>query len=85
MTMRRFLTIRIQPDNERTLIRAFVEGEPVNAVAMDHALAVPGTDQVTLALPVGQYRLIREWNDGQSDVIAQLEVLKTNHAGNSAH
>lgn len=73
MTMRRFLTINIQPDNERTLIRAFVEGEPANAVAMDHMLALPNADQVTLALPVGQYRLIREWNDGRDVHIGLLD------------
>lgn len=74
MLDRRIVAIQLDPEAERTLVRAFVEGEPPNAVSMDQILVPPTVDRAILAVPVGRYRLIREWEDERTVHLGTLEI-----------
>lgn len=58
--------VTFTPMDERTLIRAFVQGEPGDAIPMDQILVPAGADSVTLMLPPGAYRLVRRTGDGET-------------------
>ncbi len=65
MLGRRSYQLRLAADEERSLVRAFGERDPPNAVAVDQMLVPPAQDRVVLALSPGRYRLLREWDDGR--------------------
>jgi hypothetical protein len=52
--------VALAPLDERSLVRAFVAGDPDKAIAMDQMLVPAGADGVTLMLPAGNYRLVRQ-------------------------
>ncbi|HEY6816637.1 MAG TPA: hypothetical protein VI168_13950, partial [Croceibacterium sp.] len=52
--------VALAPLEARSLVRAFVAGEPAGAIAMDQMLVGPKAEAVTLMLPVGDYRLVRQ-------------------------
>lgn len=66
MLGRRGYQLGLAVDEERSLVRAFDERDPPNAVAVDQMLVPPMQDRVVLSLPPGRYRLSREWNDGRA-------------------
>lgn len=56
--------VMLEPLGERSLVRAFVAGEPVRTIAMDQILVAPDTASVTLMLPAGDYRRVRQTEAG---------------------
>ncbi|MFB9068365.1 hypothetical protein [Pseudofulvimonas gallinarii] len=71
---RAFLSLRLQPAAQQTLVRIFVRDEADDAVAIDHVLAPPESDRVTVALPKGHYRAVREWPDGTQNDLGELTI-----------
>lgn len=66
--------LALGPMEARTLIRAFVEGEPENAIPMDQILAPAGAESVTLMLPPGDYRLVRQTEAGEDIRLGALTL-----------
>lgn len=58
----------------RTLIRAFVAGEPEDAIPMDQIIAPAGVESVTLMLPRGAYRLVRQTEAGEDLPLGDLSL-----------
>lgn len=54
---RRPTTVRLPGQSGRRLVQAFPVGGLVTAIAIDQVVARPAARQVTLALPVGEYRV----------------------------
>lgn len=59
-------SVALEPLGARSLVRAFVAREPEGAIAMDQMLVGSGTRTVTLMLPLGEYRLIRQTEAGEN-------------------
>lgn len=57
--------VALAPLEQRSLVRAFVAGEPAGAIAMDQMLAGAAAMAVTLMLPAGEYRLVRQTETGE--------------------
>jgi len=72
---RRPIPITMPADGQRTLLRAFVASEPELAIAMDQTLVAPSSTSATLMLPVGRYRLVREWADGTQRVLSDSHLV----------
>ena len=58
--------VTLEPLRERSLVRAFVAAEPEGAIAMDQMLVGSGVEAVTLMLPSGDYRLVRQTETGEN-------------------
>ncbi|ALN64553.1 hypothetical protein GLA29479_3702 [Lysobacter antibioticus] len=56
--------VQFKPNQQPSLIRAFVASEEPRAIPMDQVLISSGAKEVTLMLPVGRYRLVRETLEG---------------------
>lgn len=66
--------VRLAPLGERSLMRAFVAGEPEGAIAMDQILVRAGAPEVTLMLPAGEYRLTRQTEGGEDLPLAAVRI-----------
>lgn len=64
------LPVRAKP--WRTLVRAFLEGEPAGSIPLDQVIVAPGRTHATLVLPAGDYRIERQFESGESTVIGHL-------------
>ena len=64
--------VALAPLGERSLVRAFVASEPADAIAMDQMLVQPGAEAVTLMLPAGDYRLVRQTESGEDRPLGEL-------------
>jgi hypothetical protein len=71
---RRLRTIRLEAHEQRTLVRAFRPDDPSDAIAVDQMLVPPDAVSVTLALPPGSHRLLREWDDGRQVLLGIIDV-----------
>ncbi|RJY09396.1 hypothetical protein [Aurantiacibacter aquimixticola] len=71
---RRSHTIALEPLSQRSLVRAFLVGEPAGAVAMDQMLTNPNADAVTLMLPRGEYRLMRQNEAGDNIPLGSVSI-----------
>ena len=58
----------------RTLLQAFLQDEPDDAIPMDQVVIESGKGDSTLLLPVGRYRLVSQIDDGTSVTIGAIEV-----------
>ncbi|MBL8512105.1 MAG: hypothetical protein JNM52_10720 [Betaproteobacteria bacterium] len=58
-------SLKLPPLPTRTLIRAFVKGEPDGSIAMDQILVKENQTAATLMLPIGQYIVMRELETGE--------------------
>jgi len=59
-------SVALEPLGARSLVRAFVAGEPEGAIAMDQMLVPARAQAVTLMLPAGDYRLVRQTEAGEN-------------------
>lgn len=69
---RRPQEIRLTPAKARTMVRAFLVGEPAGSIAMDQLLIPPGTRRVELMLPRGDYRIEEQSESGESVILGYL-------------
>ncbi len=67
-------TLIFDPMANRTLVRAFVEGEPENAIPMDQVIVPAGAESVTLMLPTGEYRLVRQTEAGENLPLGEINI-----------
>jgi hypothetical protein len=58
----------------RSLVRAFVAGEPQGAIAIDQVLVEPDAKAVTLMLPKGDYRLARQTEAGENLPLGAVSI-----------
>ncbi len=66
--------VPLQALGVRSLVRAFVVGEPEGAIAMDQMLVGPDAEAVTLMLPSGEYRLVRQTVMGENLPLGVIEI-----------
>ncbi|HEY6816636.1 MAG TPA: hypothetical protein VI168_13945 [Croceibacterium sp.] len=66
--------VMLAPLGGRSLVRAFVAGEPAGAIAMDQMLVGPGAASVTLMLPPGTYRLVRQTEAGEDLPFGEVRI-----------
>ena len=66
--------VTLAPMIARSLVRAFVVSEPDKAIAMDQMLAPAGADSVTLMLPAGTYRLVRQTEADEDLSLGEVTV-----------
>ncbi|KRA79724.1 hypothetical protein [Altererythrobacter sp. Root672] len=66
--------VALEPLGARSLVRAFVAGEPEGAIAMDQMLVGSGVEAVTLMLPPGSYRLVRQTEAGENLPLGAVSV-----------
>jgi hypothetical protein len=66
--------VAIEPLGARSLVRAFVAGEPDGAIAMDQMLVGRGARTVTLMLPSGDYRLVRQTEAGENLLLGAVSI-----------
>lgn len=66
--------IRLEPLAQRSLLQAFVAREPAGAIAMDQMLVGSGAEAVTLMLPPGNYRLVRQTEAGEDLALGTVTV-----------
>ena len=66
--------VALAPLGARSLVRAFVAGEPAGAIAMDQMLVPAGAQAVTLMLPAGDYRLVRQTEAGDDLPLGEARV-----------
>lgn len=71
---RKSYALKLTPIPSRTLIRAFVKGEPPGSIAMDQILISANQTEVTLMLPVGQYSVVRQSEIGESTQVDSIVV-----------
>ncbi len=71
---RRPYAVVLAPLATRSLVRAFVVGEPAGAIAMDQMLVEPGAAAVTLMLPAGDYRVVRQTEAGENLPVGEVHV-----------
>ncbi len=71
---RQSVAIKFPPMPTRTLLRAFIKTEPVEAIAMDQILVAANQTSATLMLPVGEYRILRQTEAGESIDLGQVVV-----------
>lgn len=56
--------LQIEPNEQPSLVRAFVASEEPRSIPMDQVLISAGAKEATLMLPEGRYRLVRETPEG---------------------
>ena len=66
--------VKLEPLEQRSLVRAFVAGEPQSAIPMDQILVMSGAHEVTLMLPLGHYRLVRQTEAGQDLPLGTVDM-----------
>lgn len=71
---RKAVSIAVPASNEKVLVQAFVDSEPVESIPMDQVTVAPGSTKVTLMLPKGRYRIVLQKGDGTSAEITKLNV-----------
>lgn len=64
----------LEPLGARSLVRAFALAEPEGAIAMDQILVGPDSTAVTLMLPTGDYRLVRQTESGDNLPLGTISV-----------
>jgi hypothetical protein len=68
-------TIKFAASANRTMVRAHVQGEPVNAIAMDQIIVPANQTEVTLMLPIGKYVITRQNEAGETTPLTDISVL----------
>jgi hypothetical protein len=66
--------LALAPLGERSLVRAFVVGEPAEAIAMDQILVAAEAREATLMLPAGDYRLVRQTEAGEDLALGEARI-----------
>ena len=66
--------LALEPLAARSLVRAFVAAEPPGTIAMDQTLVGPGAETVTLMLPTGAYRLVRQTEAGEDLSLGEVRI-----------
>ena len=66
--------VALAPLGERSLVRAFVVGEPALAIAMDQILVPADAEAATLMLPAGDYRLVRQTVAGDDLPLGEARI-----------
>lgn len=64
----------LEPLGARSLVRAFLVGEPEGAIAMDQILVEPDAESVTLMLPPAVYRLVRQTETSENLLLGTISV-----------
>ena len=66
--------VALEPLGARSLVRAFVASEPAGAIATDQMLVGAGAEGVTLMLPAGDYRIVRQTEAGENLPLGDARV-----------
>ncbi|WP_156457794.1 hypothetical protein [Altererythrobacter sp. Root672] len=66
--------VALQPLGARSLVQAFVAREPDGAIAMDQMLVGSDAVTVTLMLPPGDYRLVRQTEAGENLPLGTISI-----------
>lgn len=69
--------LNLAPIPTRSLVRAFVKGEPAGSIAMDQILVAANQTEATLMLPVGEYHVWRQFANGESTQLASVVVPRS--------
>lgn len=76
--------VRFEESPSRSLLRAFVATEPADAIPMDQILLEPGATTAALHLPSGEFRLVRQFEDGRNESLPDILTVTSRPAGDKS-